>query len=385
MVLQIPLSWRQISQERLRLLAAVLGVSFAVLLVFMQLGFSDALFKSAVRYHENLAYDLVLISHKTPFIGLAESFSRRRLYQARGAAGVASVSPVYLRVAPWRNPWQQEDVRNIFVVGVDPSHVVFRIPELNEAIERVRVPDVVLFDSASRPEYGPVAEAFRRDGSVTAEVANRRIQVAGLFRMGTSFGIDGSIVTSDLNFRRLMPDRSPGHIDLGLIRLEPGADPETVRDVLDATLEDDVLVFTREGFIRREVRYWATSTPIGYVFNFGVFMGLIVGSIIVYQIPFADVSEHLSEYATLKAMGYSDAYLAGVVLQEAAILAFLGFVPGTFVSFALYRLAADATMLPLEMSWTRSTQVLLLIVTMCSVSALLAVRKLRYADPAEVM
>ncbi|MBW2281685.1 MAG: FtsX-like permease family protein, partial [Deltaproteobacteria bacterium] len=377
MIRRIPLAWLQISQERMRLLAALMGVSFAVLLVFMQLGFSDALFKSAVRYHENLEYDLVLLSHKTPFIGLAESFSRRRLYQARGAEGVASVSPLFLRALPWRNPWQPENIRNIFVVGVDPSHVVFRIPELNEAIHKVRVPDVVLFDSASRPEFGPVAEVFRREGNVTVEVANRKVEVAGLFEMGTSFGIDGSIVTSDLNFRRLLPGRPPGHIDLGLIRLLPGADPETVRDVLDATLEDDVLVFTRDGFIRREVRYWATATPIGYVFRFGVLMGLIVGSIIVYQILFADVSEHISEYATLKAMGYSDGYLASVVLQEAVILAFLGFVPGTLASIALYRVAGAATMLPLEMTWERGILVFLMIVIMCGVSALLAVRKLR--------
>ena len=136
------------------------------------------------------------------------------------------MSPLFLRALPWRNPWQPENIRNIFVVGVDPSHVVFRIPELNEAIDKVRMPDVVLFDSASRPEFGPVAEVFRREGSVTVEVANRKVEVAGLFEMGTSFGIDGSIVTSDLNFRRLLPDRPPGHIDLGLIRLLPGADPE---------------------------------------------------------------------------------------------------------------------------------------------------------------
>ena len=157
--------------------------------------------------------------------------------------------------------------------------------------------------------------------------------------LGTSFGIDAAVVTSDLNFRRIFPNRPAGLIDIGLIDLVPGADPVAMRDEIDALLPDDVHVYTRDDFIRAEVAYWNSATPIGFVFFFGTVIGIVVGAIIVYQILFADVSEHIQEYATLKAMGYSDGYLFKVVLQEAAILAVLGFVPGLLVCLALYRLA----------------------------------------------
>ena len=153
---------------------------------------------------------------------------------------------------------------------------------------------------------------------------------------------------------------------------------------LAAALEDDVVILTREEWIDREGRYWAGTTPIGFVFGFGAIMGLVVGGVIVYQILFADVSQHLAEYATLKAMGYSNAFLSRVVLREAAILTVLGFIPGVAVSIVLYRFASTATRLPLEMTPGRAALVLLLTAAMCGSAALVALRKVRSADPAEV-
>lgn len=106
MIVAIPVAWLQLKHEKLRLLIALSGVAFAVILVFMQLGFQSALFDSAVRYHTRLDYDLAMISPKTDFIVTPEAFSRRRIYQAKGVSGVESVSPVYLGQAIWRNPAQ---------------------------------------------------------------------------------------------------------------------------------------------------------------------------------------------------------------------------------------------------------------------------------------
>lgn len=380
---RIPVAWLQLSRDKLRLLVGVAGVAFAVILVFMQLGFRSAIYESATRYHRSFDYGLVLLSPKTPFIGFPEGFSRRRLYQALGSPSVEAVSPIYLQQGSWKNPWTYA-ARNILVVGVDPARRTFVRPDILDQLDAVRRDDAVLFDARARPEFGPVAERFSPERPVRTEVNDRRIEVAGLFALGTSFGIDGSLITSDLNFRRLFPDRHPGRIDLGLIQLAAGADPEAVRASLDSALEDDVLVLTRRQFIDREVAYWSSTTPIGYVFGFGAIMGLVVGAVIVYQILFADVSQHLREYATLKAMGYSNRFLSGVVLQEAAFLSILGYLPGLAVTFGLYALAADATRLPVEMTALRALAVLVLTAGMCGGAALMALRKVRAADPAEV-
>jgi putative ABC transport system permease protein len=291
---------------------------------------------------------------------------------------------VYLGLALWRNPETPSESRSIFVVGFDPSDRVFAMAGVNDNLHRLRLPDTVLYDARSRPEFGPVAERYRESGPLQTEIASRSVEVVGLFELGTSFGIDASIITSDLNFRRIFPLREAGRIDLGLIQLEPGRDPEALRETIAASIPGDVEILTREAYAQREVDYWKRNTPIGYVFSFGVIIGLTVGGIIVYQILFADVSDHLAEYATLKAMGYTNGYLASVVLQEAAILAVLGFIPGLAVSLLLYDAAGEATRLPLEMSLQLGGMVLLLTVSMCALSGIIALRKIRSADPAEI-
>jgi putative ABC transport system permease protein len=389
MLLVIPLAWLQLKREKLRLLVATSGTAFAVILIFMQLGFQDALFESSVRYHSNLNYDVAMISPKTDFIVQPENFPRRRLIQALGVPGVASVSSVYLGQGLWRNPEKPTETRSIYVVGFDPSEEVFDLPGVKAYTDAIRLPDVLIYDRDSRPEFGRIPELLEESRArgrpgVETEIANRTVSVVGLFSLGTSFGIDASVVTSDLNFRRIFPFRKASQINLGLIRLEPGVDARVARDRIAAAIPADVEILTRDGFIEREIDYWSNATPIGYVFGFGVIIGLTVGGIIVYQILFADVSDHLQEYATLKAMGYTNGYLFKVVLQEAVILAVLGFLPGFGASLLLFEMAGQATHLPLEMTPSLAMLVLGLTVAMCAISGAVALRKVRSADPAEI-
>lgn len=377
------LAFRQLASDPIRLAVAVLGVAFAVVLMLMQLGFRSAMLTSAVRYHERLAYDLVLVSPKTIFIGLTHPFPRVRLYQARGVAGVEEVTPVYAQQQRWENPWRHT-TRNVLVVGIDPSRPVLVTPGAVDQLDRVREEDTVLFDTGSRPECGPVGEHFAAGERITTEIGDRTVEVVGLYELGSSFGVDGNVLTSEENFLRIFPGRPAGAIDLGLIRLADGVEPEAVRDYLATILEHDVEVLTRDDFVAREIGYWTGNTPIGYVFGFGLVMGLVVGGIIVYQILFADVSDHLAEYATLKAIGFSNAAVSGVVLRQALLLSVLGFLPGVAASLALYRMASLAIRMPLSMTRERLAGVLVMTVVMCAVAALLAVRKVRDADPAEV-
>lgn len=378
----LPLAWLQLARDKVRLIVAVIGVTFAVVLMLMQLGFRSALYDSAVRLHSHLDGELFLISPQSAYLVTMKSFSRRRLYQALAVPGVSSVSSVYVMLPLWKNP-ETGSTRSIFVVGFDPDQSVLNLPEVKRNAENLKQPDTVLFDSASRPEFGPIAEQVSAGKTVTAEVNNRKITVIGLFELGTSFGIDGTLITSDLNFRR-MQNRDEGAIDIGVLKLEPGADVERIRKQLASILPSDVQVLDKRQFMDREIDYWATVTPIGFVFAFGAIMGFIVGTIIVYQVLFADVADHLSEYATLKAMGYADAFIAAVVLFEAIILSLAGFFPGVLISMRLYRITENATHLPMQMTAQKGLIVLALTIVMCGISGLIAVRKIRSADPADI-
>ncbi len=378
-----PLGWMQLRHRPLRLLVALLGIGFAVLLIMMQLGFRSALFESAVRFQQRFNYDIALFSPDSVFIVRPESFSIRRLYQTLADPDVETVAPVYIFPAIWKNPWTNQR-RSLNLIGFNPDDDLLDAEGFDAGRALLKREDVVLFDARSRPEFGPVAATLREGGQVVTEVNSREVQVVGLFEMGTSFGIDGSLMTSDDNWLRMFPDRSRNSIQLGLLKLKAGANPDAVRDRLRAYLPEDVLVLTKADFVNREVAYWNRATPIGYVFAFGAIMGFVVGAIIVYQILFADVSEHLGEYATLRAMGYSNGFVSGIVLQQAAILGVLGFIPGLLAAHVLYGRAAAATFLPLAVTPERAGTVFAMTLAMCAISGLLAVRKVRRLDPAEV-
>jgi putative ABC transport system permease protein len=379
----VPLGWKQLRHKPLRLLVAVAGIAFAVLLIMMQLGFRAALFESTLRFHERFQYDIALFSPDSVFIVRPAAFSLRRLYQAGGHEAVEDVSPVYIFPATWKNPWGT-DRRSIQSMGIDPTKDQFETPGFSEGLALLTQQDVVLFDAASRPEFGDMRTRFAAEGPITTEINNRTVKVVGLIEIGPSFGIDGTVMTSIDNWLRLFPDRPRDEIQLGLVRLEPGADPVAVRDDLRAALPKDVEILTKADFIARERTYWNGATPIGFVFAFGAIMGLVVGMIIVYQILFADVSEHLNEYATLRAIGYRNGFVSGIVMQQAAILAVLGFVPGAAAATYLYKVAAGATRLPLGMTLERGLTVFALMLLVCVVSGFLALRKVRKLDPAEV-
>jgi putative ABC transport system permease protein len=378
-----PLGWRQLRHLPLRLTVAIAGIAFAVLLIMMQLVFRSALFESTLRFHERFRYDIALFSPDSVFIVRPAAFSIRRLYQALGLEEVEDISPVYIAPAVWKNPWNSER-RSINAIGLNPDDDVLDTPGFAEGRPLLPRQDVVLFDAASRPEFGPVGENFRAEGPIVTEINDREVTVVGLFEVGPSFGIDATVLTSVDNWLRLFPRNSRDDIHLGLIRLRPEADPLTTRDRLRDYLPKDVLVMTRADFIARETAYWNSATPIGYIFAFGVVMGFVVGGIIVYQILFADVSEHLNEYATLRAIGYRNRFVSGIVLQQAAILAVLGYIPGLAGAWWLSGLAASATRLPMHLTADRAFMVFVLTLVMCGLSGVLALRKVRRLDPADV-
>ncbi len=378
-----PLAWLLLTKQKTRFVVAIAGISFAGILIFLQLGFLGALFEAASKPHRNLNADLVLINPQLQTLFAVKGFSRERLYQTLGFKGVDSVSSLYISTGQWRNP-ETRLTRAILVWGVDPAQPTFRLPEVNRSLNSLKSIDHVLFDRASRPEYGAISEQFAKSGRVEAQLSDKNMQVSGIFTLGASFAADGNIITSDSTFLQLFKDRQPDRIEVGLINLKIGANLEAVQKELQAGLPNDVRVLTLAEFASVEEKYWAEGTGIGFIFGLGVAVGFIVGIVIVYQILYSDVTEHLPEFATLKAMGYSDRYLLTVLMQEALILAVIGFIPSFFLAFGLYQLTYAATLLPISMKLDRALTVLVLIIIMCSISGSIALRKLYSADPAEI-
>jgi putative ABC transport system permease protein len=380
---RIPLAWLLLTRQPARLAVALAGIAFAGILMFMQFGFRDGLFDASVVIHRRFDADLVIVSPRSTSSVSMAGFPRRRLVQAMADPEVAGITPVHWNLLLWRNP-ETRDTRSILALGFNPSDPLFTDPGLPAKSQVLTQLGRVLFDERSREEFGPVAEWFREGRVVESEINGRRVRVAGLVSIGASFGADGNLLTSSETYLDLLPDTPPGSIEVGLIRLRPGADPEAAAQRIQAILPPDARVLTRQGFIDLEMDYWRTSTAIGFIFTLGAAMGFVVGCVIVYQILYSDVSDHLAEYATLMAMGYRLRSLLGVVAREGLLLAVLGYLPAYGAGLGLYALVRNATNLPVGMDTHRAVLVLGLILTMCMGSATLAMRRLADADPAEI-
>ncbi|MDZ8239405.1 MAG: ABC transporter permease DevC [Nostoc sp. ChiQUE01a] len=382
---RIPLAWLQLTRYKLRLLVAIIGIAFAAILIFMQLAFLDSLYDSQTALHTRLVADLILINPEMKTLANTADFPRQYLYRTLNFSEVDSVNYVY----HGQHSFKYGNVsggKGIIILGINPDNCPFKIAKFDRVAHLLRARGVILFDrNSDLKEYGNILKDLDSGKSITAEIGNRQIWISGLVDFaGASFADDGNVITSSTTFNYLLPERSANNITIGLIKLKPGVNEKAIAKKISTQLPASVQVMTRQEFIDYEKHYWATSAPIGFVFSTGVFVGFLVGVIIVYQILYGEVSEHLPDYAVLKARGYKHRYFLNVLFQEALILAVLGYVPGLIVSIGLYEIVKDATALPMYMTFPRASLVLLLTIIMCFTSGTITMNKLKDANPADL-
>ncbi len=379
------LAWYNLVHERRRLLTALAGVSFAVLLMFVFLGFQNALYDSQIQLLELLNGDIVIINRIKENMFVPEQFARQRLYQAQAFEGIEDSYALYTATADWKNPVTRS-IRPLRVLAFNPSEPVLPLPGILENQDRLYFPWTALIDDRSRPEVGPT------ETGIETELMEQQIHVVGTFSMGTDFAAgNGNVVMSDQNFiryfARLGPEedsRTLNTVDVGLLTVAPGYDVDMLVQTLGDRLPRDVLVLSKAAFAQRERQYWEENTNIGFVFSLLTFMSFIVGIILVYQILYTDIADHWAEYATMKAMGYTNLNLLAIVLQEALILAMIGFIPGLLISLILYDMAMNATGLLMVLTVQRAINLFIATFVMCLASGAIAVRKVQSTDPAEV-
>lgn len=383
-----PLAWLNLKHDLRRLAVAVAGICFAVLLMFMETGFMFALFDSTVKLVDDADADLVLVSPARYVLPAEKRFARARLDQARSVPGVEAAYAVYIeRSLATLKPLPHGVPQPVRVIGTDQASEAFEF-DIAGGEERLVDPQTAFIDRKSKRRMFGFALAPLAEGeAVEAELSGSRVRIVGTFSLGTDFANDGTLLMSATNLARYFPLRNPAgepleRVDLGLLSLAEDADRQSVASELRAILSDAVQVLTKDEYRDQEIEFWRANTPIGMVFQVGTWMGFVVGVIICYQVLYTDVSDHLKEYATLKAIGYSGPYFLRVVITEAAILSVLGFIPGIVLSGMLYTWLDASTGLLMNMTVGRALLVFTLTLTMCVLSGVLALRKLLTADPA---
>jgi putative ABC transport system permease protein len=380
----LPLALKILIHTPGRLAVSLAGIMLAVVLMFSQTGFRYAMFDSQAHVIGEFDGELFIVSKAKHIIYDPNCFASRRIYQAKAVPGVREVYPLYIESALsiWRNPVSRK-LRPIRVLAFDPYSPMFQFPEVKACAESLRMPDTVMFDAKSRDYYGNPQAGTR------TELAGRQVTVVGTFNLGTDFFTDGNVIMSDRNFEKFFPDRfsRKPHLDkvaVGLVELSPGSNLADVQRQLQEALPGDVNIVTKQALVDKETQYWEDNTAIGKIFFLGMIVAVTVGIIICYQILYTNVNNYLPQFATLKAIGFTDLYLVRVVIEQALFLSVLGFLPALLAAKILFQIVSGLTGLLMFFTSFRIAQVLAVTVAMCLVSGLIAVRKILTADPAEV-
>jgi len=372
-----PLAWRNLRQNPSQFILAIIAISFAVMLIFMQLGILGAVLKGATLIYDQLNFDIVLISQKSLEVSFTQPFSRQQLYRINGLPDVADTTPVYISFADWKNV--ENNKPNTILVLASPLHKqIFKSSEINQQQDILKQQDTVLFNRLSADDFGAISIGL------TTELKKYEVKVGGFFTMNNSFRFNGSVLMSDQNFRRYYPKRSLDQISLGLVTLQPNSDINNVLNQIRNLVPRNIMVLSRQEAEDKDQYYWLTSTSIGIIVGFGVLTAFLIGAVIVYQILNTDVMERLPEYATLKAIGYSNQQLAAIVIKQSTIVAILGYIAGVLWGLGVYQIMRSATSLPVQMSITNILLILLLTLLMCNISAVISLQKVIKLDPSDV-
>lgn len=380
---RLPIGWLQLSHNRTRLLAAVAGVAFANLLVFVQLGIMGALNSTTTAPYALFDADIMLSSSDANTLTDGSNIARQRLFQALAVPGVADGQPIYIANLEWQRADGGASTLQTF--GVGSGARAFLAPEIAASMDALILEDTVLIDRATRGLPSGVLDGVTPGTPFVFEVSGRTLSAVGTLQIGGGFSADGTLFTSDQTFLRLFGNRlsgTPSHI---LLKTGDGIDTDIVVERLRRALDTDtVKIRTLANAAAADLSYQTTERPTGIIFGFGVLMGVLVGIVIVYQILSTDVVDHLREYATFKAMGYGQPFFLGIVFEEALVLAIFGFIPGIGASMALYAALSAATGLPVEMDVARAASVFLGTLFACVLSGAIATRRLAGADPADL-
>ena len=380
----VPLARRNLLASKRRLASSVAGIAFAVLLMMVELGFRNAFIDSMLLAIRQLDGDIMLVGSAKYQFDRNAPFSRRKLYEARAVPGVATARPLYAeqKASIWKNP-QDQRLFAVQVFAFDPEQPVFLLPEIAAKLDALRQPDTVMVDSRGRSNLGDAS------AGTETELTRQNIRVVGTFSLGPSFFIDGTVIMSDRNFLKLLGGSGPNRTDLpdveiGVVKVLPGFAVANVQRALRVAMQPNVTVLTKAELIKQEAQFHAQVSPVGPIFGVGTLVGFAVGVMICYQILFSELSDQLPQYATLKAMGYHNGFLVKVVLQQAAFYALVGYVPAWILCYLLFWLIGESVLLPMEVSIGLTAVSFALTLAMCVGAALIAVRRVIAADPAEL-
>ncbi len=368
------LAWKNLVHDKVRLGVTLTGIVFALVLVLVQFGLFLGFMDTTANIVASSKADLWITAPGIPHVNGGTPIPESRRYRALAVDGVDKVEKYNIQFVQWKLPTGSQEA--VQIVGFDldtglggPWNIVAG------SVDDLRGEDTVMVDELYKEKLGVTGLGH------VAEIQGKRARVVGFTRAIRSFTTSPYVFTSfknSLNYARIQPDETL----FMLVRTKPGANIRAVQRALLAQVPG-VDVYTNSELQKKTQNYWLFSTGAGITTLMGAALGLMVGMVVVAQTIYASTVDHIREFGTLKAMGAGNSYVYKVIIQQALISAFFGYVFALAAGYFVSKQSESgnaAILLPPEMAWGT----LALAAVMCIGASVISIRKATTIDPALV-
>jgi len=368
------LAQRNLFHDRVRLAVTLVGIVFSVVLATIQLGLFVGFTTATAEVIDRSGADFWIVSRGATHLESSAAFPETEYYRARGAAGVAEVQKHLVQFGEWQRP---DGVReSVLLIGFDPGGTMGRPWNITAGrVEDLEQADTVFVDELYREKLG-----VTHLGQVV-EIGGYRARVAGFTRGIRTFTTAPPVFCSFKNAQNYFGLRED-QVTALLVTASPGADRAAVERAL-AARGGEVDVYPTEAWSRRQQGYWMFGTGAGVTVLIAAALGLLVGVVVVAQTIYAATVDHIREFGTLKAMGASNRYIYGVILQQALTSGAIGAVLGMGIALAVAAASQQGTP-AIMVPWPLATGLLILTLLMCAAASVVSINKVTRLDPALV-
>ncbi len=311
-------------QHRLRLVSALAGVAVALFLLTLQISVLDAAKVKVTQLYDDFNFDLAAVPDTYQFLLNFETIDRVVLDQARATGDVSQAFGLNVDVVHWMQ-WPSKKLAYLFLVGLDDPGTFVRDPVIRSGVKSLVSSQSLLMDSYSEPDIGPLATG------TTAKIGDELETIAGHFRLGLFFYGEGTAIVRNTDFPRLT-DRDSSKMSIGLFQLRPGVSPQKAKRDLEAIVPEHTLVFTRDELLQQERDYFLTVRPVGIMIYISMLIACLVGTVIIVQVLSTEVANRMKEYAVLKAMGSSPAFVYGIGVAQSVLVGLGGLLPALLLA-----------------------------------------------------
>ncbi|MGR3278475.1 FtsX-like permease family protein [Acaryochloris marina NIES-2412] len=387
----VSIARKNLFQDLPRFIVAQAGIMFSVGLVTIQIGILNGFTRSSTVLIENADADIWVTSEELRHLALTLPLEYKQLAEAKEVEGVERAEPLIAQSTVWRD--QSNQIAPIRIIGFDPEDTLFRPRTLLEGtLKDIQQPYKIFVDQADLKlldvsEVGDRAEIGSYEGEIKGITTGTRSIVASPY-IFTSL----PNATAYLNSPIATPDETPpdppdltdqNRITYILVKAKSGENLSALKDRLEKALPG-TKAFTQSELTELTQTYWQQSTGVGYILGLGAVVGIVVGTVVVGQILYSSVTDHLREFGTMKAMGSSDWYIYRVILEQALWMAVLGYLPGMGLCLGLGAWTIQAQAIQILISPATAAGVFVVTVAMCSGAAIFAIQKVTRLDPALV-